>query len=92
VDYATALDADDLNDAIVSGAFDPNGCVLVTEVAKGSVAWNAGVRKGMFISHVGGKRVATPAEFGAATRAVGDRFDIRLTQQPDVHAGEKRLP
>jgi hypothetical protein len=38
------------------------------------------VRKGMFISHVGGKRVTTPAEFQTATQTVGEKFDIRLTQ------------
>jgi len=46
---------------------------LVTEVEEKSEAWNAGVRKGMFISHVGGKRVSTPAEFQAAAKSVGDR-------------------
>ncbi len=91
VDYATALDAAELNDAIATGAFDPKGCVLVADVEKGSVAWNAGVRTGMFISHVGGKRVATPTEFETATRAIGDKLDIRLTQ-PDVREHEKRLP
>ena len=72
---------------------DPEGCVLVAEVEEKSVAWNAGVRKGMFISHVGGKRVTTPAEFQAAAQTVGDKFDIRLTQ-PAVGepAEEKQNP
>ena len=80
VDYATALDAERLTQAIESGAYDPEGCVLVTEVEPDSDAWQAGVRPGMFISHVGGKRVTTPDEFRAAVRNVGERFDIRLTQ------------
>jgi serine protease Do len=79
VDYATARDGVAYVQAIASGANDPEGCVLVTDVEQGSVAWKAGVREGMFISHVGGKRVATPEEFQAATRAVGEKFDIRLT-------------
>jgi serine protease Do len=80
VDYATALEAAELAQAASSGALDPQGCVLVAEVEEKSAAWNAGVRKGMFISHVGGKRVTTPAEFQAATQSVGNKFDIRLTQ------------
>jgi serine protease Do len=80
VDYATALDAQEFIQANTSGAIDPKGCVLVAEVEEGSAAWIAGVRKGMFISHVGGKRVDSPLEFQAATRDVGDKFDIRLTQ------------
>ena len=60
--------------------YDPEGCVLVTEVEEGSDAWKAGVRKGMFVSHVGQKRVTTPAEFQAATRDVGKSFDVRLTR------------
>ncbi len=80
VDYSTALAGGEFTQAVASGAYDPEGCVLVSEVEQGSTAWNAGVRTGMFISHVGGKRVTTPAEFQAATRDVGSKFDIRLTQ------------
>ncbi len=93
VDYATALEAAELLPAISSGALDPNGCVLVSEVEEGSVAWKTGVRKGMFISHVGGKRVTSPAEFQAATGSVGEKFDIRLTQPvADEPAKAKQSP
>ncbi len=81
VDYATALGATQLAEAISSGAYDPEGCVLVTEVEPESDAWRAGVRPGMFISHVAGERVSTPREFrAAASRMVDDQFDIRLTK------------
>jgi len=80
VDFATALGAADLAQASASGALDPQGCVLVTDVEDGSDAWKAGVRAGMFVSHVGKKRVTTPAEFQAATREVGSTFDVRLTR------------
>jgi serine protease Do len=81
VDYATALDATQLAQAISSGAYDADGCVLVTEVEPQSPAWRAGVRPGMFISHVGGKRVSTPEEFRtAASKLHADKLDIRLTQ------------
>jgi serine protease Do len=80
IDYATALDAIALTQATASGTYSPDGCVLVTEVEESSDAWNAGVRSGMFVSHVGKKRVSTPAEFHAATCDVGKSFDIRLTR------------
>ena len=76
--------------AIDSGKYDPEGCVLVREVEPESPAWQAGVREGMFISHVGGRRVTTPEEFRAASRGIGDKLDIRLTQpsaQTDEDAG-----
>jgi S1-C subfamily serine protease len=90
VDYATALDATDLTQAFSSGAIDPEGCVSVAEVEEKSVAWNAGVREGMFISHVGGKRVTTPAEFQAAAQTVGEKFDIRLTRPAAVGPAEEK--
>ena len=80
VDYATALDATQLTDAIASNSLDPDGCVLVTEVERESAAWRAGVRPGMFISHVGNQRVSTPEEFRATARAAGDELDIKLTK------------
>lgn len=80
VDYATTLDAVALAQAIASGAYDPAGCVLVTEVEPQSVAWQAGVRPGMFISHVGNERVTTPAEFYRKAHSLGSKFKIRLTQ------------
>jgi S1-C subfamily serine protease len=90
VDYATALDAADLAQAASAGAMDPDGCVVVTEVEENSDAWNAGVRKGMFINYVGAKRVTTPGEFAAATKAMGDKFSVRLTQP--VAEPEKEKP
>jgi S1-C subfamily serine protease len=89
VDYATALEANELPQAVMSDAFDPQGCVVVTDVEENSVAWKAGVRKGMYISHAGGKRVSTPDEFRAATEKLGDKFDIRLTQPIEPGATKK---
>jgi serine protease Do len=90
VDFATALEATELTQAASGGAMDPEGCVLVAEVEEKSDAWNAGVRKGMFISHVGGKRVTTPAEFQAAAKTVGDKLDIRLTQPANDEPVEEK--
>lgn len=80
VDYATALDAAALIAAIENKSYDPAGCVLVVDVEPDSEAWRAGVRAGRFISHVGGRRVTTPAEFHAAARDVSGKFDIQLTE------------
>jgi serine protease Do len=86
VDYPTALPASDLAQAINSGAFDPQGCVLVSEVQESSNAWDAGMRPGMFIREVGGSRVATPAEFYDAAKKLGDAFDVQLTKPADSDA------
>jgi S1-C subfamily serine protease len=83
VDYPTALPAIDLAQAINSGTFDPQGCVLVSEVQENSDAWKAGIRQGMFIREVGGSRVTTPAEFHAAARKLGVAFDVQLTKPVD---------
>ncbi len=57
VDYASALEGPELMQAIGSGAYESEGCVLVSNVEPESIAWRAGARPGMFISHVGGRRV-----------------------------------
>jgi serine protease Do len=96
VDYATALEATNFLAAIESGAYDPEGCLLVKEVEPGSPAASAGIRQGMFISHVGGQRVTTPNEFQEAVRDVSDVTDLRLTQPLVSPAGtpdaESRRP
>jgi S1-C subfamily serine protease len=83
VDFATALNSTELTQALNAGLLDPQGCVLISEVQDGSEAWKAGVRRGMFVSHVGGQRVTTPDEFYAAAKRMGDKFDVRLTQPAD---------
>ncbi len=96
VDYSMALDAAQLAESIASGAYDPQGCVLVAEVDPDSIAENAGVRPGMFISHVGTQRVTTPDEFRTAVQGIGESFDIRLTkplEKPANNTGqESRIP
>jgi serine protease Do len=62
---------------------DPAGSVGVVEVQRDSLAWKAGLRPGDFVSHVGGRRVATPAEFHEAAAAEGEVV-LELTA-----AGEK---
>ncbi|HEY4233235.1 MAG TPA: PDZ domain-containing protein [Lacipirellulaceae bacterium] len=80
VDYALALDAATLAEQLAAGALDPAGCVVVSDVAQNSSAWNAGVRPGMFISHVGDQRVTTPGEFRDAVQNADENVNLRLTQ------------
>jgi serine protease Do len=91
VDYASALDGNALAQEIASGAFDEEGCVLVSEVEPDSAAWRAGVRPRMFISEVAGKRVSTPKEFYAAARnakGIGElRFTKLLHAESELEAG-----
>ena len=88
VDYATALDDNELAQAISSGAFDDQGCVRVSEVEPDSEAWSAGVRPGMFISHVADKRVSTPSEFRAAVRSVKSVADLKFTKPLIIDSGD----
>jgi serine protease Do len=90
VDFATALESIALSQAANSGALDAQGCVLVTEVEHDSTAWREGVRPGMFVTHVGDKRVTTPAEFHVAAAKLGESFDLKFTTQlsPDAATEE----
>jgi S1-C subfamily serine protease len=93
VDYATAQDAASFLAAMESNAYDAEGCVLVAEVEPGSPADRAGIRTGMFISHVGGERVRTPDEFRAAVRSIRSERDLRLTQPLEPLGKDKaRMP
>jgi serine protease Do len=53
-------------------------CVSVREIAEGSPAWEAGLRKGTLISHVGTTPVETPAEFQKAVASQVGAVTLRL--------------
>jgi serine protease Do len=78
VEYATAspLFAQHSRD------LDLAGCVAVIEVARDSASWQAGLRLGDFISHIGDMRVTTPREFyDTAATFTGD-VSLKLTAAP----------
>lgn len=60
--------------------------VLVTEVEAGSPAWRAGLRAGMFISHVEGSAVHTPQQFRQAV--AGRTGLVRLRVSGPMVAGQ----
>ncbi len=78
-DYATALPPAELMMASQAGLLDAKGCVVVRRVVKKSPAWQAGVRPGMFISHVGKKRVSTPEQFRKAVLGTTETMDLQFT-------------
>lgn len=55
-----------------------DGCVLVSEVAQDSLAWQSGLRPGMFITHVEDQHVKTPREFRSAVSEKGQTVKVRL--------------
>jgi S1-C subfamily serine protease len=52
--------------------------VVLSEVEAGSVAAQAGARRGMLVSHVDGRPVRTPQEFAAAVAGKSGAVELRL--------------
>ena len=77
VDHATAVEG--FQTQVRMGSVDMKGCVAVIEVERDSVAWQAGLRPKMFISHVGSRRVGRPQEFREAVAALDGAVRVRLT-------------
>lgn len=57
--------------------------VLSVDVATDSPAWQAGLRRGMLITHVGNVPVSTPKEFYAQVAAQKGTVDLRVAGAPD---------
>jgi S1-C subfamily serine protease len=68
---------------------DPKGCVAVIAVAPNTPAWKAGLRSGMFVSHVDGERVSTPQEFHRAVADSTGEVTVRLTVGDESEAIRK---
>src|SRR5690606_133005 len=79
VDYSTAAPTAAIDQAAMQNLVDPEGCVAVVEVAPGSAAESAGIKPGMFISHVGDQRVTSPDEFYEAVEGAADTVNLRFT-------------
>jgi S1-C subfamily serine protease len=79
VDHATAVPGFATRQYV--GRIDEAGCVAIVDVLRGSSASDAELTPGMFVSHVGGRRVATPDDFYAATADV--EGNVQLTVSSD---------
>jgi len=79
VDYATAVY--DLYTPGFGGSPVLGETVAVADVEKGTPAWEAGLRSGMLISHVGRTAVRTPRAFQQAVAGKTGPVDVRLATQ-----------
>jgi serine protease Do len=79
VDHLTAID----DFAARARLVDPEGCVVITAVDQESAAWKAGLRAGMFLSHVGGARVKSEADFEQAAKALSGPAKLITTSRSD---------
>lgn len=61
----------------------PGDAVVVLEVDEDSPAWNAGVRRGMFITHVGNQKVSSPEEFEKLVKNETDLVRLRFAESFD---------
>ncbi|MGC3972642.1 MAG: trypsin-like peptidase domain-containing protein [Pirellulales bacterium] len=57
-------------------------CVLAVEVDPSSKAWEAGVRRGMLITHVDNVAVENPDEFHAQAKTVRGEVELRIAAFP----------
>jgi serine protease Do len=79
VDYATASPVF----RELARHVDPEGCVAVIDVERDSPAWKAGLRNGVFVSHVGQQRVSTPRQFREAVERQTGETALRITSAGD---------
>lgn len=89
VDHSTAIPPAQLQQSAQLGEIDPQGCVAVIDVTEKSPAWTAGVRPGMFVTHVGEQRVTSPAEFRQAANAAQGTVALRFAKS--LRSGEDEL-
>lgn len=82
VDYPTAVAEEE---GRARGGSPFADAVIVTESAEGTPAYQAGLRRGMLITHVDGKTIHTPKEFAAAVARNRGPVQIRL-------AGDEKNP
>lgn len=65
--------------------------VGVIDVTRDSPAWKAGLRPGMFISHVGGAAVQTPREFRDAVANKNGAVEVRTVSDPGEPVGRRTI-
>ena len=97
IDYSTML----INELQERGAFGgfpgapvdfAASGVSVMDVARDSAAWKAGMRPGMFVSHVGGATVQNPREFLEAVAERDGAVEVRVVGQAGELAVRRVIP
>ena len=83
VDYPTSLPAEEYQMHARTGDIHLEGCVVITEVEKESLAWKAGLRQKMFVVELDNQRIHNPADFQAAAEAAAGPMRVRLTLPDD---------
>jgi S1-C subfamily serine protease len=81
VDHATAIPGFASRQYI--GHLDPDGCVAVVDVQRGSPAFDAGLTRGTFVSHVSGRRVSSPDGFYSAVADVEGDVPLQVSTEKD---------
>jgi S1-C subfamily serine protease len=89
VDYSTALPVE-LNRVRLPELLR-DGCVAITEVDRDSPAWEAKLQTGMFITHVGSRRVRSPKEFRTAILGKDGPIELRIFTAGQETAPETRV-
>jgi len=92
VDYSTTAELVRNDPGAIVSTPDPAGCVVIREVLPDSPSWKAGIRPGMYISHVGDQRVTSPKAFRNAVDAAEGTVGIHLTQPIPGKPEPKRKP
>ena len=80
VDYSTTGALAKKHPAAIVSKPDPAGCVVIREVLSDSPSWKAGLRPGMYISHVDHQRVTSPKAFHRAINTADGLVQIELTE------------
>lgn len=89
IDYATAVQE---AYSFQAGSGIPLGEALaVTEVEKGTPAWDAGLRPGMLLSHVERVPVRTPKEFRDAVARKTGPVEVRVAGSPSGEPAERTI-
>jgi serine protease Do len=81
IDYPTAVSDSDPQVRARMTFFDDG--VIVTDVREGTAAWDAGLRPGMRITHVGRTPVRTPKQFWAAVAGQDGPVQLRLAGEDE---------
>jgi serine protease Do len=79
VEYPTAVLGNEMRSGGIAAFVDEG--VVVVEATENSSAFNAGLRPGMIVTHVGSTTVNTPSEFHAAVQGAAGAVELRIIDE-----------